>query len=142
MKKIVVIISAIFAISFLAGCGNKQANSTEENNAVSNVEQKSKKRESLTVDSAIEKFKTNGFSAGQKRESLYQMIGAYDGAKIDVDKTTIEIYQYKDAQKEAKAEARKTMETADSIIFESDSLLVVVHSKDVEFANKLKLALE
>lgn len=142
MKKIVVIISAIFAISFLAGCGNKQTDSFEKNNVIVNVEQNSKKQEVLTVDGAIEKLKSAGFSVGQKTEAYYQTIGAYDGAKIDVNDTNIEIYQYKEAQKDAKKNAKETMETVDSIIFENDSLLILVHSKDNTFVDDLKNALK
>ncbi|KKP79804.1 MAG: hypothetical protein A2271_02390 [Candidatus Moranbacteria bacterium RIFOXYA12_FULL_35_19] len=142
MKKIVGIVLVIFAISFLTGCENKQTNSSEKNDSIVSVVQEDKKQETQTIDNAIEKLKVAGFSAGQKNEAYYQMIGAYDGTKININDINVEIYQYNEAQKDAKKNAKETMETADSIIFENNSLLIVVHSKDTEFIDNLKNALK
>lgn len=143
MKKIIVVILTFFAISFMAGCGNKQIDSSKKDDAVMNTAKENKQQEISTVDGAIEKLKSSGFSLGEKKETYYHIIGAYDGTKIDLNNdVTLEIYQYKDGQKDAKEKAKETMATADSIIFENNSLLVVVHSRDIELANNLENSLK
>lgn len=138
-KKIVIIVFSVFSVGLLSGCGKVTPNvSTDSKSMLS----ENKKQEELTIDTAIEKFKSAGFTLGQKEETYYQMLGAYDGAKIDVDNFKVEIYQYKDAQKDAKKNAKETLETASSIIFEYSSLLIILHSKDTEFANRLETALK
>ena len=97
----------------------------------------------LSVDDAIAKLKTKGFILGDKQADVYyQLIGAYDGAKIDVDGTNVELYQYTSEQKDAKIKASQSLMSADSNVFESGSLLILVHSKDKDFAVRIKQALK
>ena len=96
----------------------------------------------LTVDDAIEKLKANGFVVGDKTQKSYQLIGAYDGTGVSVNKTDIEIYQFTDAQKDAQNKALGTLATVDNNIFESGSLLVLVYSTDKGITASIKNALE
>ena len=94
-----------------------------------------------SIDEVISKL-SETFEVGEKEETLYQLIGAYDGTKIDVDNTKIEIYQFKDSQEEAKNSVMESADTVDNIIFEVDNFMILVHSTDEEFAEKIKQSLD
>ena len=158
MKKSLIIIGIVLIVClFLAGC--TQNNPAETNTNIENnqpltetqgnnqhiqnpdkVEPKPEESKITSIDDLLSKLE-NHFELGEKEETYYQMIGAYDGTKINVDDTKVEIYQYKDSQKEAMTSAQDTGDTADNQIFiVEDNFLILVHSKDQEFSNKIKEA--
>ncbi len=162
MKKSLLLVGIFLIIGlFLTGCAtNTQTTATNQNtekvdnsntlNTQENTDntqiveennQNAEKIKFTSIDNLLDNLRTN-FELGEKEETYYQMIGAYDGTKIDVDQTKIEIYQYKDSQREAMISAQDTMDTADNQIFIiEDNYLILVHSIDSEFSDNLKDAL-
>ncbi|PJA64735.1 MAG: hypothetical protein CO159_01490 [Candidatus Portnoybacteria bacterium CG_4_9_14_3_um_filter_40_10] len=144
-KKLLIVCGGIVLLFIVTGITiyilHSKSTISKSNQSVTSIQTKQ-----LTVDSAIEKLKTNGFVVGDKREVYYQMLGAYDGTKIYVNNTYIEIYQFTDVQKEAKNKAIEslstTLATADSNYFETSSLVVLVHSGDKGIAESIKTVLE
>jgi hypothetical protein len=158
MKKSYLLIGIILIIGlFLVGCATNTQTTPTNNNPTENIDdskvintqsetdvaQKTEEIKSNTkvgfssIDELLAKLGQN-YKLGEKEETYYQMIGAYDGTKIDVDEIKIEIYQYKDSQKEAMISAQDSMDTADNQIFVVDeNFLILVHSKDTEFFNNL-----
>ena len=95
-----------------------------------------------SIDDVLTKL-SETFEVGEKEETYYQMIGAYDGTKVDVDGTKIEIYQYKDSQREAMTSAQDTLDTADNQIFiVDDAFLILVHSTNSDFLEGIKQSLK
>ena len=88
----------LFGLLFISGCVESSiesdyADGYKEENPTSQEPTQPTDTE-LTIDTAIEKMKSVGYSVSEKREVYYQLIMAYDGTKVDVDNITVEIYQY------------------------------------------------
>ena len=133
MKKITFVI--LILVIFLVGSSQKN---NQNNENLNDNEIKTDKKEISSIDELLLNLENN-FELGEKKETYYQMIGAYDGTKIDVDGIKIEIYQYKDSQKNAMESAKDAADTVDNQVFVlKDNFLILIHSKDTDFSNKLK----
>jgi len=133
---IIVAILIVGGIFFFSNNSQSEANPNTINNGGNSVFGSKLN----SIDDVISKL-SETFEIGEKEETWYQLIGAYDGTKIDVDDTKIEIYQFKDSQNEAKNSAMDSADTVDNIIFEVDNFMILVHSTDEEFAERIKQAL-
>jgi uncharacterized lipoprotein NlpE involved in copper resistance len=125
-------IALLLAVAFvISGCNN-QANIIQP---TANIVEPSKLE--LTLDIVIEKLDNQGFKLGEKEETYYQMIGAYDGTKIDVNGVKIEIYEFLTAKEEAK----ELLMSADSTLIEKSNILILIHSKNADFVQSIKNSL-
>ncbi|WP_454053312.1 hypothetical protein [Clostridium sp. Marseille-Q7071] len=76
MKKILSAIIISMAMLFLlVGCGNSKA-------------------KDVTIDSIKQSFADAGMTIGENKEVMYQMIGANNGIKFDINDDTVELYFY------------------------------------------------
>lgn len=78
MKKILsAIIISMSMLFLLAGCGNSKA-------------------KDVTIDSIKQSFVDAGMTVGENKEVMYQMIGANNGIKFDINDDIVELYFYDD----------------------------------------------
>ena len=147
MNKKILIGSVVILVILIAGYFiffNQSSEIESENsvtNSITNNQLNSITSKPLdSIDDVIKKL-SNNFEMGEKEEAWYQMIGAYDGTKIDVDNTKIEIYQFKDSQGDVQDSIKESADTANNIIFDIDNFVILIHSKDNEFAEEIKQAL-
>ena len=158
MKQILYVVLILSISLFLVGCsadyiesaqqpyyGDLYTNNTDIdadiNQNADNQVQSPTEIQFISIDSLLNRLDMH-FELGEKEEAYYQMIGAYDGTKIDVDNTKIEVYQYKESQKDSMKSAQDMMDTADNQIFiVDDTFLILVHTRDSEISNEIKIAL-
>ncbi|HAG43617.1 MAG TPA: hypothetical protein DCL31_10130, partial [Clostridium sp.] len=78
MKKILsAIIISMSMLFLLVGCGNSKA-------------------KDVTIDSIKQSFVDAGMTVGENKEVMYQMIGANNGIKFDINDDIVELYFYDD----------------------------------------------
>ncbi|MFR1708913.1 MAG: hypothetical protein ACLSV2_08435 [Clostridium sp.] len=76
MKKILSTILISMSILFLlVGCGSSKA-------------------KDVTIDSIKQSFADAGMTVGENKEVMFQMIGANNGVKFDINEETVELYYY------------------------------------------------
>ena len=136
----------LFGLLFISGCVESSiesdyADGYKEENPTSQEPTQPTDTE-LTIDTAIEKMKSVGYSVSEKREVSYQLIRAYDGTKVDIDNITVGIYQYLDINQEIKLQTMKQLKTVDNNLFEVGPLLFLVHSTNISFSRDLYLLLD
>lgn len=138
-KKLIIIISSVIILLIVAGVGGyifiSKQSSTSSNPVVRAVKNQTAP---LTVDEAFTRLKDKGFTVANQEKQVYQIIGAYNGYRADVNDTEIEIYEYTKEQQQAKENATGTLANADNTIFTTDSLLVLIHSTDKTFTQSIK----
>jgi uncharacterized protein YxeA len=151
MKKVIIAI-VIVALVAIGGVGyylftkNDDTNSSTNSTSQTNTQNKQKvneeetKAEPLTVDSAITKMKDAGLTVGEKTGAYYQMIGASNGDKVDVNGTNVELYEFK--TKDEATTADKQLTDDSSTVFSIDSFVVLVHSTDTTAVDTIKNALQ
>ena len=132
----ILIIGGFFAISKKGSSYQNLSNLGESKQAKSVIS-----NQLNSINEVISKL-SNSFEMGEKEETWYQMIGAYDGTKINVDNTKIEIYQFKDSQGDAQNSIKESADTTDNIIFDLGNFVILIHSRDNEFAEEIKQALK
>lgn len=112
MKKFLFVNLAILTLCFfLVGCGNKSTNE----NKPSNDNNTPTSKENITLDNIQSKIEALGITC-EKTEVYYQMVGATNGFKLNVDDTRVEIYKFNkssDAYKKAEKEQKLTLNDMD-----------------------------
>ena len=79
----------------LFGCGDKEeATSQTSIQTEAKEETTTKNKSENKIDKFIKALKDKGFTVGEKLDCWYQMIGANDGCKFEVNGERIEIYYY------------------------------------------------
>lgn len=139
MDKKILIGSIVLIVILIAGyfiISNQSSEVDLENGEVKSIPN----NQLNSIDDVISKLSSN-FEMGEKEETWYQIIGAYDGTKINVDNTKIEIYQFKDSQSDAQNSVKESADTVDNIIFEIGNFVILIHSRDNEFAEEIKRTL-
>lgn len=140
-------IIVVAAVVVLAAGGaymalNKEDASTDASQTTNNAtEQTSEpaeqpKDEVLTVDGAIAELKEAGLTVGEKQGAFYDMIGAENGDKVEVDGTVIEMYEFSTAQ-EAQ-EAVTQLEGGDDTTYAKGTFVVLIHSTDQAVVSKIR----
>lgn len=111
MKKFLFVNLAILTLCFfLVGCGNKSTNENKTNN-----DNTPTSKENITLDNIQSKIEALGIAC-EKTEVYYQMVGATNGFKLNVDDTRVEIYKFNkssDAYKKAEKEQKLTLNDMD-----------------------------
>lgn len=112
MKKFLFVNLAILTLCFfLVGCGNKSTNESKPSNDNNTPTSK----ENITLDNIQSKIEALGITC-EKTEVYYQMVGATNGFKLNVDDTRVEIYKFNkssDAYKKAEKEQKLTLNDMD-----------------------------
>lgn len=111
MKKFLFVNLAILTLCFfLVGCGNKSTNENKTSN-----DNTPTSKENITLDNIQSKIEALGITC-EKTEVYYQMVGATNGFKLNVDDTRVEIYKFNkssDAYKKAEKEQKLTLNDMD-----------------------------
>lgn len=144
-NKAVVIVVAVVLLVLGAGTFYLLAkdNGNESTAMTNNTENKVAK--TLTVDDVVSKLRNGGVSIGEKNVPLYQMIGAVNGVEYgvaDTDPLNIEIYQFDDASKIAKATEQIKGYDSTSTFIPKENILVIVHSSDETVISNIQKALQ
>lgn len=112
----------------------------------------------LSTDSAVAKLENAGMTVGADQGIFFEMVNADSGVKVPVSDVMVEIYSYNSSSAQAEGlkllqETKASVDEAQaagqtmgvdmsSEIFEHDNLLVVVHSADQAFIDKVKQAIK
>lgn len=89
-----------------------------------------------TIDSAITYMEDAGFKVSNETENLYELIGAEDGANIDVGEKKISVELYIGVDDTRKSMFENPEEDKQAFIV--SNLYVYIHSDDTEFYEDLK----
>lgn len=112
MKKFLFVNLAILTLCFfLVGCGNKSTNEDKPSNDNNTPTSK----ENITLDNIQSRIEALGITC-EKTEVYYQMVGATNGFKLNVNDTRVEIYKFNkssDAYKKAEKEQKLTLNDMD-----------------------------
>lgn len=109
-----------------------------ETDAVATTESKVEVKKATNIKSTVEAWKAQGLEVSDKKPAFYNMIGAKDGAKYDVNETNVELYEFADEAKakEAKDKFFSSINAEDVII--KSNFMVLVHSDTGTEAKKIK----
>jgi hypothetical protein len=91
---------------------------------------------SESIDELLEDM-ASSFTVGQREETYYQMVGAYDGTKVDVDGIKVEIYQYKENQEELIYQTVDSFDTVDNRVISYGNFIILTHSPDIAFMDSI-----
>lgn len=94
------------------------------------------KTEVSTIDGAIAKLKKAGLTVSEKQGAYFQVVGAKNGDKVDVDGTNVEMYEFSTEQK-AK-EAVTQLKSDDNTTYAKNTFVVLIHSTDQAFVSKIQ----
>lgn len=118
-----------FIAFFIVGCSPE----VSTNQASTTVQKESVKL--ISMEEVKQKLDKHILSDEDK--PYYQILGAFDGLKVTVDDNyRLEIYIFKNNQ--ALALAQENLGTADSLLWELDDLLFLLHTTDKSKLDKLK----
>lgn len=151
MKKatIIIVIAVLVAVGGIGyylltknDDADSSTNSTPQTNTQSSqqVNEEETNAEPLTVDNAITKMKDAGLTVGEKTGAYYQVIGASNGDKVDVNGTSVELYEFKSESEVATAEEQLAGDSTTT--FSIGSFVVLVHSTDEKLVSDIKSALQ
>lgn len=111
-----------------------------ENKDIQPITEEATEQESLTVDSAIAKMKDAGLTVGEKEGAFYQVIGASNGDKVDVDGTTVELYEF-EAEDDATT-AKEQLSGDDKTTLSIGSFVILIHSTDSSVVSAVETAIK
>lgn len=149
-KKIITIIVAAVVVTgigvgavWLLNKDNSQENTTGSNtsqNQASDNQETTPPAANVTIASALDSLRNAGMTVSDDTGAYYQMIGAENGSKHDVDGVTVELYEFND--QETLTTAQDQLESDTSTVFSVDEMLVVVHSVDAGVVDGIQGAIE
>lgn len=108
MKKLGLIVVAVFALLVISACGSDS------------------KESSVTLDQMVKAYQDEGIEVDTNEKPMYQMVQAQDGVIFYIDKQKVAIYEYKSEKeaskaKEENAEIMKDWTQKGALILESSN---------------------
>ena len=85
-------------------------------------------------------MKDAGLTVGEKTGAYYQVIGASDGDKVDVNGTSVELYEFKSESEATTGEEQLAGDSTTT--FSIDSFVVLVHSTDEKLVGNIRNAIQ
>ncbi|MCA9332222.1 hypothetical protein KC968_04800 [Candidatus Saccharibacteria bacterium] len=117
---------------------NNQSTQTADTNSSEQTSEVAEqpKAEVSTVDGAIVALTDGGLSVGEKQGAFYDMIGAENGDKVDVDGTVVEMYEFSTTQKAQ--EAVTQLQSEDNTTYANGTFVILIHTTDPAVVEKIQ----